>query len=167
MWPIRYNAKWDSMCYLIILQSNLFLYPLKKKKKDLEFSVSEIWEIMQVMQEESRQNTFTFKDFAIYRKIKNLNEKGLSKHGTIFQKCMFQGITNTTRSLLEPNFTSSHNAVDHGDDLSNSYSIRENLIIKPGKWMRQQAGEKGEYRTDAAGKGWHIFEKKPNKNQTL
>lgn len=65
---------------------------------------------------------------------------------------MFQGIPNITLSLLVPNFTSSHNAVDHDDDLSNSNSRRESLMIKPGKWMGQQAGEKGEYRTDAAGK---------------
>lgn len=115
------------------------------------------------MQEKSRLNTLKAKDFAIYRKIKNLNEKGLSKHSAIFQKYVFQGITNITLFLLEPNFTSSHNAVDHGDDLSNSYSRRENLMIKPGKWMGQQEGEKGEYGTDAAGKDRHIFEKKPTK----
>lgn len=56
---------------------------------------------------------------------------------------------------------------DDGDDLSNSHCSRENLMIEPGKWMGQQAGEKGEYGTDAAGKDRHIFEKKTNKNQTL
>lgn len=71
---------------------------------------------------------------------------------------MLQGITNITLSLLEPNFTRSHNAVDHGDDISNSYSRRENMMIKPGKWMGQQAGEKAEYGTDVGGKDRHIFE---------
>lgn len=50
---------------------------------------------------------------------------------------------------------------DDGDDLSNSHSSGENLMIKPGKWIGQQAGEKGEYGTDVAGKDQHIFEKNP------
>lgn len=70
---------------------------------------------MQVMQEKSRLNTLKIKDSPIYRKIKNLNEKGLSKYSPIFQKCMFQGITNITLSRIGPNFTSSHNAVGQKD----------------------------------------------------
>lgn len=56
---------------------------------------------------------------------------------------------------------------DDGDDLSNSHSSRETLMIKQGKWMGQQAGEKGEYGTDVAGKDQHIFLKKQKKNLTL
>lgn len=48
---------------------------------------------------------------------------------------------------------------DDGDDLSNSHSSSGSLIIKPGKQMGEQAGEKGEYGTEAAGKDPHIFEK--------
>lgn len=52
---------------------------------------------------------------------------------------------------------------DDDDDLSNSHCSREDVMIEPGKWMGQQAREKGEYRTDAAGKDRHTFEKKPTK----
>lgn len=52
---------------------------------------------------------------------------------------------------------------DDGDDLSNSHSSGENLMIKPGKWIGQQAGEKGEYGTDVVGKDRHIFEKNKKK----
>lgn len=46
---------------------------------------------MQVMQEKSRLNILKIKDSAIYRKIKSLNEKGLSKNSAIFQKCISRG----------------------------------------------------------------------------
>lgn len=69
-------------------------------------------QVLQVMQAKSRLSTLKRKDSAIYRKIKNLNGERPFKVHAIFQKHMFQWITNITLSLLEPNCTSSHNAVN-------------------------------------------------------
>lgn len=41
--------------------------------------------------------------------------------------------------------------------------VGKNLMIKPVKWIGQQAGEKGEYGTDVVGKDRHIFERNQKK----
>lgn len=70
------------------------------------------WCLREKKKTKTRLNTLKVKNFAIYRKIKNLNGRGLLKYSLFFKKCMSQGMTNITLSLTEPNFTCSQNAVD-------------------------------------------------------